>query len=635
MPPLRTTTIPLALLALLALPAGLVPLAVPAVQAQEQAQEQGPAPVSEQVSEQVQAPVTLRIPGGVRFVTGADGLIRVAGVGGASAGLRFLDTVELLPRRGGIEVVNELGFDDYLYGLAEVPRSWPEAVLEAQVIAARTYAWHVMGRSTYADYDICATTACQVFRGAEVLLADGGERWRAAVDATSGQTLLYDGAPILARYFSTSGGRTYPNEVVFPSSGPRPYLVGIEDPYDALSPVHRWEVRFLRSEFNALLAGGETLSAVAPYERIERLGAVDDTRAMIRITGRDGRSVEVRAIVLRDFLSTRAPLLFPARFPPLRADGERPLPSTLPTTRYAIEVTNFEVVFSGLGWGHGVGMGQWGAHARALEGADASEILAAYYNGVRPTQDARVPSRIRAGMGAAALDDGLGLPVTLLSPTELVGLDGRTLAMALGTWRVARELDEDGVAVGSTLLLSAPAGWGEPFVITPTRARALPARDDEPAIFDVRAVLSGPTLLRLVVTGPDGEELLERDLGVLERGLHVTSWQAVDASGAPLPAGSYTVALLGSDAEGTSAGSATTVELVAATEAGTDPVPGTDATDAVADADAVTDGDPAAATSMQRITDAGLGAGLVVAVLLVMLASVTRSRLRRRRDGRR
>jgi SpoIID/LytB domain protein len=583
------------------------------------------------VAARADEPSELRVAAGVRFVAEPDGLIGVSGVSGTAGGLRFLDTVELLPRRGGIDVVNELGFDDYLYGLAEVPRSWPEAVLEAQVVAARTYAWHVMGLATYADHDICATTACQVFRGAEVLLAEGGERWRAAVDATSGEVLMYDGAPILARYFSTSGGRTYANEVVFPSSGPRPYLVGIEDPYDALSPVHRWEVRFLRSEFNALLARGETLAAAAPYQRIERIGATDDTRATIRVTGRDGRRVEVRAIVLRDFLSSRAPLLFPDRFPPLRADGQRPLPSTIPTTRYAIEVTDYEVVFSGLGWGHGVGMGQWGAHARALEGADAADILAAYYNGLRPVADARVPGRIRAGMGAATLDDGLGLRVTLHAPTRITDLDGRTVAVALGTWRVARALDADGAASGATLVLTPPAGWDEPLTITPTRVRPLGAvgsgvggsDEDGPARFDVRAVVSGPARLRLVVTDAGGVTLTERDLGVVERGLQMTVWDARDDAGTPLPPGTYRVALLGSGVEGTSAGSATTVELEvpAAT-----PDTSTEQEDEVATG--TPDGDAEDARS--RI-DARIGASLVAGVLLLMLVSVALSRMRRRR----
>jgi SpoIID/LytB domain protein len=609
LPCVRAATAGLTLALLLALP---VPLALATDAAAQDA---------------AAGPLTLRVVDGVRIVAGADALVGVSGVGGPDGGLRFLDTVELLPRRAGIDVVNELAFDTYLYGLAEVPRSWPEAVLEAQVIAARTYAWHVMGLATYADYDICATTACQVFRGAEVLLAEGGERWRSAVDATSGQVLTYDGAPILARYFSTSGGRTYPNEVVFPSSGPRPYLVGIEDPYDALSPVHRWEVRFLRSEFNALLALGQTLSAVAPYERIERLGAVDDTRAMIRVTGRDGRQVEVRAIVLRDFLSSRAPELFPDRFPPLRADGVRPLPTTLPTTRYGIEVTDFEVVFSGLGWGHGVGMGQWGAHARALDGQDAADILAAYYNGLRPGADPQVPARIRAGMGAATLDDASGLHVTLHAPTRIATLDGRELVTGLGTWRIARERTADGTPTGSALELTAPDGWGEPLEVTAPLVRRLDEGDGAltPARFEVQSLVSGPSLIALEVSGPDGAPMLTRELGLAEQGPFVTTWSALDDDGAPLAPGSYRVTIAATDVAGVRAEGVTIVELAAPAPSGpAEPVAPAPDVQPAEDA-ARAQGEDGWLTS---IGSAGPGAGLIATALLLMLATVAGSRLR-------
>jgi len=501
--------------------------------------------------------------GGVRVTVGPDELV---GVGGIPTARRFLDTLELLPRQDGITVVNELSFDTYLYGLAEVPQSWPEAVLDAQVIAARTYAWHVMGLATYADYDICATVACQVFRGAEVLLATDGDRWRAAVDRTSGQVLLSGGEPILARYFSTSGGRTYPNEFVFPSSGPRPYLVGIEDPYDAFAPLHRWEVRFTHDEFDTILAAGQTLRRTVPFAAVERLGADDDPRAEIRVTGRDGTTVQVRAIVLRDFLSTRAPELFPDRFPPLRADGERPLPSTVPTTRYGVEVTDEEVVLTGLGWGHGVGMGQWGAHARALEGQSADDILAAYFNGLRPTTSPRLPERIRAGMGAARLDDDGRLPLRLLTPTTIRDLADRPLATSLGTWHVTRMTDGRGRVTGSDLLLSPPPGEGEVLELSATTAYPAPywgpgttlgsIHPGDSDASDLRITVNKPVLLRLEVREPNGRKVLERELGVAERGIHAVRWFHDDADGARVSPGRYVVRLVGSDQRGVEQGRA-------------------------------------------------------------------------------
>jgi SpoIID/LytB domain protein len=500
----------------------------------------------------------LQVRDGLRFVAPEGALVEVSGIPTAR---RFLDTVEVLPRRSGVEVVNELGFDAYLYGLAEVPQSWPEAVLDAQVIAARTYAWRSVQRGAFPDHDICATVACQVFRGAEVLLGPDGDRWRDAVDRTSGRVLLFEGEPILARYFSTSGGRTYANEEVFESSGPRPYLRAIADPYDALSPLHRWEVRFTREEFDALLAGGRTLSAVVPVARVERLGPADDPRADVRITGVDGRTVTVRAIVLRDFLSSRAAELSPDRFPPLRPDGARRLPSTVPTTRYDIEVTPDAVVLHGLGWGHGVGMGQWGAHARALAGHSAEDILAAYYAGLTPVLDPALPPRIRAGMGQARRDEDGVVEVRLTAPTRVRTTGGRDVSLSLGVWRIE--------PVPGALIVTPPAGDREPLRVTATTTTpgvtwgpgATPGsiHPGDSEATDLRVEVNKPVLLRLVVTREDGLNVLTRDLGLVERGVHWVRWFHDSDGTDRVPAGRYLVRLVATDATGTEAGEASGV----------------------------------------------------------------------------
>ncbi|MFP4148194.1 MAG: SpoIID/LytB domain-containing protein, partial [Nitriliruptoraceae bacterium] len=273
-------------------------------------------------------------PDTVRLVGDDDVLIEVDGT-------RYHGTIELRPDG---QVVNELPLERYLEGVAEMPSRWPAAALEAQAVAARTYAWWSARNGAHAGYDICASTACQVYRGAEVVL-DGGQRWADAVAATAGQVLRdSDGDPILARYFSTSGGRTYANEEVFPATGARPYLVAIDDPFDAASPYHRWEVRFDRADLDALLAEGERLAAVVPVAEVERTGAVDDLDAVLRFRGEDGTEVEVSPLAVRDFLNQLAPARFPDRYPSRRADGLRPLPTTVPSTRFTVDVSGDEVV---------------------------------------------------------------------------------------------------------------------------------------------------------------------------------------------------------------------------------------------------------------------------------------------------
>jgi stage II sporulation protein D len=290
---------------------------------------------------------------------------------------RFAGALELRADDPAI-VVNELGLEDYLAGIDEMPSRWHPEALRAQAIAARTYAWYSIGQDSFDGYDVCATTACQVYRGIGATLdADRGDAWLEAVADTAGQVLLHEDRPILARYFSTSGGHTVANEVAFPSSGPRPYLVGVEDPYDAASPYHRWTATFTRDEFDTILGRGDSLSAVVPIAELTRVGDVDDPGATIRVTGQDGHAVEVGAREFREFVSRVAPDSFPDRFPGRRADGLRGLPSTVPSSRFDPEVTDDEVVLHGRGFGHAVGLGQYGANARARDGQDHPEILAA------------------------------------------------------------------------------------------------------------------------------------------------------------------------------------------------------------------------------------------------------------------
>lgn len=482
------------------------------------------------------SPVPVALP--LRFVT-ADGSTVALG------GVRHFGTIELVARGEGLRSIAELDLETYLYGLAEMPPRWHEEALKAQAVAARTYAWHSIRLASFDGFDICATTACQVYRGAEIVLEpEHGPRWRAAVAATRGQVLLDSaGLPILARYFSTSGGRTYANEEVFPSSGPRPYLVSIEDPDDAVSPLHRWTVRFTRAEFDAIASRGATLGRVTPVAAAVRVGDVEDPRATIRVTGTNGRRVEVRAIALRDFLSDLAPQLFPGRFPGLRDDGSGPLPTTVPSTRFAIEVTPTEVVLSGRGWGHGVGMGQYGARGRAERGEPYDAILGAYYNGLAPTTSDALPGTIRVGLDPV----GTEVDVRADGPTGILDADGTVVAATLGTWRVVR--------TGEGVTVTPPVGSDAPLEVTATEVVA----GAERGTVEVSTRVSRPVLLRLEVTDADGRTVLERDLGLAEAGEHRATWDRREADGSAAVPGTYRVVLVGTDSEGDVGGGAVDV----------------------------------------------------------------------------
>ena len=107
-------------------------------------------------------------------------------------------------------MVNDLPLEDYVRGIDEVPPSWPAAALQAQAIAARTYAAHkVMSKDPRwraVGADICATPTCQVYRGLDAERRAQGYGWLPAVEATAGRALLSGGSPIMASYSSTANG---------------------------------------------------------------------------------------------------------------------------------------------------------------------------------------------------------------------------------------------------------------------------------------------------------------------------------------------------------------------------------------------------------------------------------------------
>ncbi|GGI04049.1 SpoIID/LytB domain-containing protein [Egicoccus halophilus] len=471
----------------------------------------------------------------------------VVGVGDEMRGVRrHLDTLEFRAGSSGTLLVNELGMEDYVAGVAEMPSRWHLEALQAQAVAARTYAWYSIELGTFSHYDICATVACQVFRGAEVVLDDLGDRWREAVDATAGQVLVDDaGAPILARYFSTSGGRTYPNELVFPAEGPRPFLVGTEDPADAVSPYHRWTVPFTRAQFDDIVARGETLGPAAPVVDVRREGDVHDPFADVVVTGADGTEVRVGVRTFREFVSRIAAERHPDEFPGVRGDGLRRLPETLPSSRFTIDLDDDHVIIEGRGWGHGVGMGQYGALGRAEQGQDHAEILAAYYDGRRPTSSAALPERVRVGLDVA--------DTFTLRPSQTMRItlgDEVVEETAIGTWTVTR--------VGEQWTLTPPEGHDAALDVSATRPAA--GIDLGDAVV-VEVEVNRPALLRLSVRDADGNEVLSRDLGAADPGSHAASWRYEDAGGAAVPAGDYAVALLARDTDGSEAGSPLTVTV--------------------------------------------------------------------------
>jgi stage II sporulation protein D len=188
--------------------------------------------------------VSLRRPSGSEFGR-YQAPLRLRGAGGSftlrgtqANGVRdgaYRGLLEVSPSPSGLMAVNAVGLEDYLRGVvpAESPSSWPAEALKAQAVAARTYA--LATRKPVSGFDHYADTRSQVYNGISVEKPTTD----AAIAATAGEVVTYGGKPVATYFFSTSGGQTENVENAFGGAA-QPWLRSVEDPYDDVSPRHRW-----------------------------------------------------------------------------------------------------------------------------------------------------------------------------------------------------------------------------------------------------------------------------------------------------------------------------------------------------------------------------------------------------------
>ena len=347
------------------------------------------------------APIVIEGP--VRLVPEGGEILRLEGAG------RYRGVLEVgSDRRRTLGVVNEVALEDYVAGIAEMLSSWPMAALEAQAIAARTYAlWEAsrpgVGPKASLRYDVCSTTACQVYAGLDKAEEPNG-RWAAAARATAGQVLLDErGAPILARYSSTAGGRTRFNQDVFIGEGSYPYLVAVDTPEEeGVAPLYSWRVSLARDRLDRILEASLELRPKGTLTgltvRVPPEGSGWPTQ--VSVVGTDGERIMRAAAFSRSF-SEVAERLFPEQFPGA-------LPSAVPSSRFSLHLGPDGLRIDGRGYGHAVGLSQYGAKALADRGVDAAQILARYYGGLAPS---RIPPSPQLRVGVAEREKEVTLAV--------------------------------------------------------------------------------------------------------------------------------------------------------------------------------------------------------------------------------
>jgi SpoIID/LytB domain protein len=280
---------------------------------------------------------------------------------------------------GSLSLMVTVPFERYLEGIAEVPPSWPRAALESQAVAARSYALARIGwagpEGGTPEQTICATTACQVYRGIPVPRTPEIRSWYRAVRRTAGQVLLFEGRPADTVYFSTSNGGTLGNDEVF-GSGSLPYLRPVVEEDDGASPTSRWTARVPFEDLRRFLG----VAGLWPARR--SISAVSLDGATVEVSG-GGLTRSMELSTFRDAVNTWAPCLMPTRYPGPSNRGTQ-LPVTVPSRWMQLSTEGRTAVMTGRGWGHGVGMVQWGAYGKALRGMSAADILSYYYGGLRP-----------------------------------------------------------------------------------------------------------------------------------------------------------------------------------------------------------------------------------------------------------
>jgi stage II sporulation protein D len=253
----------------------------------------------------------------------------------------------------GVLVVNELQLEEYLVGLinCEISSAWPIEAVKAQAVIARTYAVNRKQARSTSFYHLESSVIDQVYDGCEI----EDTRARRGVSDTAGEVLSYHGDVIQAFYHSNCGGKTEASENVW---GKRlPYLAGVDCTYCLMSPSSVWDLKI------ALLELEERLKAAG-----HKVSGVTDIRAGTRNSR--GRLKHVVVVSPRGDLSLTGDQF-------RKAIGY----NVIKSTNFTVRVENREAVFSGLGNGHGVGLCQWGAKQRALDGFGYAEILSYYYPG--------------------------------------------------------------------------------------------------------------------------------------------------------------------------------------------------------------------------------------------------------------
>lgn len=269
-------------------------------------------------------------------------------------GKRYRGLLEIYSEDKGLIVVNELPLEDYLVGLinCEISSQWPMEAVKAQAVVARTYAVYQKEMRAGSPYHLESTVMDQVYEGSDI--EDG--RAARGVRETAGEVVTYNGKVIQSFFHSNCGGRTESADQVWGSSVP--YLQGVECRYCGEAPSARWETTLPLKKIDQLLRNAGLLTGSLKELRAGSRNRSGRLMSVTAVTSRGNQ--EIPAVKLRKFIGY----------------------TVIKSTNFEIKMSSDDITFTGAGYGHGVGLCQWGAKNRSVDGFTYREIIQYYYPGV-------------------------------------------------------------------------------------------------------------------------------------------------------------------------------------------------------------------------------------------------------------
>lgn len=271
-------------------------------------------------------------------------------------GKHYRDTLLITCKDSRLSFINELGLDDYIYGILprEVSPDWPIETLKAQAVISRTYALQNIGKHDKDNFDLCTSVHCQVYGSAD----SEDKRSNKAVDETKGEVITYNDKMANVFFHASCGGHTEdPQEVWNYGSEPPKYLMGHICKFCKDSPYSNWK--------NAISS---------EYIRKKLLGAGYDVGEIKKIS-RSSKTRAGKAKIIK-IKGSKVTVTFNAAKFRLLVE-----PNLIRSTLiYDISKKGSKFVFTGSGWGHAIGMCQEGAKKMGEKGYDYKQILEYYFH---------------------------------------------------------------------------------------------------------------------------------------------------------------------------------------------------------------------------------------------------------------